>query len=79
MTTHPIAPYAISVPLIPYHHTLSQYTISTRAIIRYLSTAHRVLSYDISVPLIPCHHTSVPLIAYHHTLSQYSSLPSTIR
>eukprot|EP00961_Rhodomonas_salina_P044833 601963-Rhodomonas_salina.1 len=75
-TAHPVPPYPISVPLLPYRHSIPQYPTS-RTAITYLSTAHPVPPYPISVPLLPYHHTpsqyrtSVLHISYRHSIPQY--------
>eukprot|EP00961_Rhodomonas_salina_P117580 1582584-Rhodomonas_salina.2 len=46
-TARLVARYAISVPLVSYHHTLSQYR-SSRSTIRYFSTAPLVAPYALS-------------------------------
>eukprot|EP00961_Rhodomonas_salina_P005544 75280-Rhodomonas_salina.1 len=88
-TANRVPPYAISMPHIAYHHTLSQYRTPPRAsyhhtLAQYRTAPrawyHHTLSQNPTPPRVSFYRTLclVPHISCHHTPAQYRTSCTTI-
>eukprot|EP00961_Rhodomonas_salina_P019055 256682-Rhodomonas_salina.2 len=77
-TAHRVAPYAMSVPHIAWHHTLSQYPTS-RSTIRCVSTAHTYYGAQHHMVLHIGHRIAPRYLSTAHRVARAGQAASTVR